>query len=75
MANSNKKKITILMPIYNDWKSLKKLLKKIDDEFKNIKKKLSILIIDDCSKKVQKIDTFNKKKIKIIKLKNKNHEY
>ena len=69
MENSNKKKITILMPIYNDWKSLNKLLKKIEDEFKNIKKKLSILIIDDCSKKIQKIDNFNKKKIKIIKLK------
>ena len=44
------KKITILIPVYNDWESLTKLLKEIDEiveETKNLE--FSCLVINDCS--------------------------
>jgi len=65
----NKYFFIILIPIFNDWKSLKKLIKKIELSYQN-KGRFLILIIDDCStvkcslkKKFQKI-----KKIKILRL-------
>jgi len=65
----NKYFFIILIPIFNDWKSLKKLIKKIE-YYSQGKGKFLILIVDDCStikcslkKKFQRI-----KKIKILKL-------
>ena len=44
------KKFTILIPVYNDWKSLKKLLNNINDNIKNIQNvKFNCIIINDCS--------------------------
>jgi hypothetical protein len=44
------KKFTILIPIFNDWESLKKLLSKINDNIKNLKEaKFDCVIINDCS--------------------------
>ena len=44
------KKFTILIPIYNDWESLKKLLNNINDNIKNIQNvKFNCIIINDCS--------------------------
>ncbi|MDA7606500.1 glycosyltransferase [Pelagibacteraceae bacterium] len=44
------KKFTILIPIYNDWDSLEKLLANINDNIKNIQEaKFNCVIVDDCS--------------------------
>ena len=44
------KKITILIPVYNDWESLTKLLKEIDEIVKETKNlEFSCLVINDCS--------------------------
>ena len=63
-----------LLPLYNDWRSLKKLLVKINNQIKKIGRKASILIIDDGSTQKENfsIKSFkNIKKIKILSL-NKN---
>ena len=44
------KKFTILIPVYNDWKSLKKLLNDINNIIKNIPNtEFKCVIINDCS--------------------------
>ena len=44
------KKFIILIPIYNDWKSLTKLLSNINENIKNIKgAQFDCIIINDCS--------------------------
>ena len=44
------KKIIIIIPVYNDWESLKKLLQDIDEIIINIKDaKFSGIIINDAS--------------------------
>ena len=44
------KKFTILIPIYNDWESLAKLLNNINENIKNIKgAQFDCVIINDCS--------------------------
>jgi polyisoprenyl-phosphate glycosyltransferase len=53
------KKFTILIPIFNDWESLEKLLNDINSNIKNIKKaEFNCVVINDCS-------TIIKKNIKI----------
>lgn len=64
-------KNTIVIPIYNDWKSLNKLLSQINQTLSSLDE-CKILIINDCSTK--KIDIkkkyFNKiKQIKVLSLK------
>ena len=45
-----KAKIIILTPVYNDWKNLSRLLKKINKVFENqLKTKFELIIINDCS--------------------------
>ena len=56
---SKVKKFTILIPVYNDWESLKKLLSNINDNIKNIPDtKFDCIIVNDSS-------TENNSKIKI----------
>jgi hypothetical protein len=44
------KKFTILIPIFNDWESLKKLLIEINDNIKLIKDvQFDCIVVDDCS--------------------------
>ena len=53
------KRFTILIPIFNDWESLLKLINEINDNVKNIKKtQFDLVVINDCS-------TIEKPKIKI----------
>jgi polyisoprenyl-phosphate glycosyltransferase len=53
------KKFTILIPIFNDWESLKKLLIEINDSIKDIKEvQFNCIVVDDCS-------TIKNKEIKI----------
>lgn len=60
-----KEKIILLTPVYNDWENLSKLLSKINKIFeKQLKTKIELVIVNDCSK-----DNFNFKnyKLKMIK--------
>ena len=43
------KKFKILIPVYNDWQSLSKLLNNIDSEIQNINHQISVIVIDDAS--------------------------
>jgi len=43
------KKFKILIPVYNDWQSLSKLLCNIDNKIQNLTHNISIIIIDDAS--------------------------
>ena len=71
------KRFTILIPIYNDWKSLKKLLFNINENIKNIPNtKFNCIIVNDCSRiKNQEIKNLsNINSIKIIHmLENRGH--
>ena len=71
------KKIIILIPVFNDWESLKKLLNEIDENVKNIKNILiECLVINDASTiqqpKLIKPKSFQSLKILNMK-KNKGH--
>ena len=43
------KKIIILIPLFNDWKSVSILLNKIDLQVNNWNSEISILIVNDAS--------------------------
>ena len=69
-------KIKILIPIYNDWRSVFELLKNIDQQISNLNYEISILIINDGSnEEKEEIPEFKKiKSIKILNMKqNKGH--
>ena len=58
------KKFKILIPLYNDWKSLSKLLNEIDIETNNWNAEVSVIIVNDASTE-EKSDLYsNYKKIK-----------
>ena len=61
------KKYTFLLPLYNDWKSLQKLIDVLDKQLKKIKVVANFLIIDDCSSIIRDIKFKSKKKYKINK--------
>ncbi len=58
------KNYDILIPVYNDWKSLNKLLSKIDNNLKGLKGNVRVLVIND--KSTEK-PFFEIKKIKVIR--------
>lgn len=56
-----KEKIILLTPVYNDWKSLSKLLIEINNIFdKKLNTKFELIIVNDCSK-----DSYNFKKYRL----------
>jgi len=60
-----------LLPLYNDWKSLQRLLKEINFQLKKLKEKADVFVIDDNSKDKVKINTQklkNIKKVNVLKL-------
>ena len=57
-------KLNILLPLYNDWKSLNSLLRKINIELKKRNRYVKILVLNDSS--TQKINIIHKK-LKFIK--------
>ena len=66
------KRIIILLPVYNDWRSLQLLLRKIDIHLRQSKFFIEIFIINDCSTEKNFVRFNNLKninKIKIINLK------
>ena len=65
------KKIKILIPVYNDWQSLSKLLDEINNNVINLKYEISVIVIDDASnhdRNEQNKDYENLHSIKILKM-------
>ena len=65
-------KITILVPIYNDWDSVFKLLENINSQVFKLDGKFSIIIIDDASTEERpdfSIDLGNLRSVQIINMK------
>ena len=71
------KKFVILISIYNDWKSVLKLLENIDLQINNWSAEVSVLIVNDASTEVRLKSELNFKNIKSIRImnmkKNKGH--
>jgi hypothetical protein len=66
--------LIFLLPLYNDWKSVQKLIGNINVQVKTINHNADIFIVDDCSPDKEKLnidDLANIKSLKIIRL-NKN---
>ena len=69
-------KFKILIPIYNDWRSVFELLKNIDQQINDLNEEVSVLIVNDGSnEEKEEVSEFkNIKSIKIINMKeNKGH--
>ena len=70
-------KIIILIPIYNDWQSVFKLLENIDSEISNLDVEASVLIVNDASTEPRpeiNLNINNIRSIKVISMKvNKGH--
>ena len=64
------KKFIILIPLYNDWKSVSKLLDKINSLTENRDAELSVVIVNDASTESRSGLVLNFKKIKSIKILN-----
>ena len=64
------KKFIILIPLYNDWKSVSKLLDKINSLTENRDAELSVVIVNDASTESRSGLASNFKKIKSIKILN-----
>ena len=65
-------KFIILIPVYNDWKSVTKLLKEIDFQILNWESDVSVLIINDGSSEKRSEMDSNFKKINFVKILNMN---
>tara|TARA_Y100001970_G_C14253993_1_gene873795 strand:- start:1326 stop:2198 length:873 start_codon:yes stop_codon:yes gene_type:complete len=61
-------KIKILIPIYNDWRSLYELLRNIDNEIKESQHQFSVIIVNDASSEKDSLKIFSSKKIDSIKV-------
>jgi len=71
------KKFIILIPVYNDWKSVFKLLENIDVQIKDWEAQVSVLIVNDASTEERpktELDFKNIKSLRVINMKqNKGH--
>ena len=64
------KKFIILIPLYNDWKSVSKLLKEIDMQISKWNSEISVIIVNDASTE-SRVDSYsNFRKIKLVKILN-----
>jgi len=62
------KKFIILIPIYNDWKSVFKLLENIDEQIKDWDAEVSVLIVNDASTEERSKSEISFKKIKSVRV-------
>ena len=60
--------IVILIPIYNDWRSVSKLLEDINSNISNLDYKFSIIIVNDASTEESSINNSNLSNIQSIKI-------
>ncbi len=61
-------KIIILVPIYNDWQSVSKLLEEINSNIAGLQSQFSIIIINDASTDQQSINALNTENLQSIKI-------
>ena len=64
--------IKILIPVYNDWQSVSKLLEEIDSKVINLDHEISVIIVNDASnhdRKDEKIELENIDSVKILNMK------
>ena len=69
-------KIIILIPVYNDWQSVFKLLENINSEISNLDHEFSVIIVNDASNENRpelSVNLDNFKSIKIFTLSYKKH--
>ena len=64
------KKFIILIPLFNDWKSVSRLLNEIDINVSSWAAEVSVIIVNDASTEKRSGIQFNFKKIKLIKILN-----
>ena len=64
------KKFFILIPLYNDWKSVSKLLKEIDSQVSSWKAEVSVILVNDASTEERSGLDANYQKIKSVKILN-----
>ena len=64
------KKFIILIPVYNDWKSVFKLLENIDVQIKDWDAEVSVLIVNDASTEERPKTEISFKKIKSVRVVN-----
>ena len=62
------KKIKILIPIYNDWRSVFKLLENIDSQIADFEFEVSVLIINDASTELKPEINFNLNNLKSVQV-------
>ena len=62
------KKIIILIPIFNDWQSVFKLLENINTEVSSLEDEFSIIIVNDASSEARPEMSTNLEKLKSIKI-------
>ena len=62
------KKIIILIPIYNDWRSVFKLLENIDSQIADLEFEVSVLIINDASTESKPEINFNLNNLKSVQV-------
>jgi cellulose synthase/poly-beta-1,6-N-acetylglucosamine synthase-like glycosyltransferase len=62
------KKFKILIPVYNDWQSLSKLLNNIDSEIQKINHQISVIVVDDASMFDRQLEIENLSNINSIKI-------
>lgn len=63
-------KFIILIPLYNDWKSVSILLKEIDLQIVNWDAEVSVVLVNDSSTEKRSGLSFNYQKIKLVKILN-----
>jgi hypothetical protein len=61
-------KIIILIPIYNDWRSVFKLLENINFEISTIDSQFSVIILNDASSEIRAEFSLNLSNLKSIKI-------
>lgn len=62
------KRTTILIPVYNDWEALDKLLSLIEAQAASLKRSFDILLINDCSADEVSVAKYQGLNIKVISL-------
>ncbi len=60
--------ITILIPVFNDFKSVSKLIEEIDNNISNLNASFSVIVVNDASTEEKILETKNLNNIKSLKL-------
>ncbi len=61
-------KISILIPVYNDWESVSKLIKHIDLEIKDLNHEISVIIINDASLEKEELNLQSLENLNLVEL-------